>query len=131
MADARRSSARGSSGARGRAAPPPSVAKEIKELNWFQRNVLCMNVKIGRGQYDAHLEREQLAHNQALIMHRLKTPQLPPPKQKDHVPYKQWTASSDVDWLEIKKQLKGMGAPSGSSAQPAHDDSEDDDEEDN
>ena len=123
MADARRSGARGSSGARGRAAPPPSVAKEIKELNWFQRNILCMNVEIRRGQYDAHLEREQLAHNQALIMHHLKTPQLPPPKQKTPVPYKKWTASPDVDWLEIEKHLKG--APSGSSAQPAQDDDED------
>ena len=88
MTDARRSGARGGSGARGQAAPPPSVAQEIKQLNWFQKNVLYMNVEIRRGQYDAHLEREQLAHNQALIMHRLKTPQLPPPKQKDHVPYK-------------------------------------------
>ena len=61
----------------------------------------------------------------------LKTPQLPPPKQKDPVPYKTWTASPDVDWLEIEKQLKGKGAPSGSSAQPARDDSEDDDEENN
>ena len=130
MADARRSGARRSSGAHGEAVPPRSVAKEIKELNWFQKNVLCMNVEIRRGQYDAHLEREQLSHNQALILHRLKTPQQPPPKQKDPVPYKKWTASPDVDWLEIERQLKGMSAPSGSSSQPAHDDDGEDDEED-
>ena len=130
MADARHSGARRSSGAHGEAVPTRSVAKEIKELNWFQKNVLCMNVEIRKGQYDAHLEREQLSHNQALILHQLKSPALPPPKQKSPVPYKKWTASSNVDWLEIERQLKGMSAPSGSSSQPARNDDEEDDEED-
>jgi hypothetical protein len=102
--------------ARGSGAMPrgASIGKEIKKLNWFQRNVLCMNVEIRKSQYRAHLERREIAHNQALIIHRLKQSELPPPKKKTPLPYKSWTGSS-VDWVEMEKQL-GIH-PSGCSAQ--------------
>ena len=82
-----------------------------------------MNVEIRREQYQAHLERKEIAHNQALIIHRLKNTDRDPPTKKPPASYKQWTGTS-VDWLEIEKQLQM--APSGSSAQPAQ--GEDDDE---
>jgi hypothetical protein len=40
MADAR------GSGAHAKKPRVPSIAKEVKQLNWFQRNILCMNVDI-------------------------------------------------------------------------------------
>jgi hypothetical protein len=73
-----------------------------------------MNVEIRKSQYRAHLERREIAHNQALIIHRLKQSELPPPKKKTPLPYKSWTGSS-VDWVEMEKQL-GIH-PSGCSAQ--------------
>jgi hypothetical protein len=100
----------------------PAIGKEIKKLNWFQRNVLCMNVDIRKSQYKAHLENQQILHNQALIIHRLKRSELPPPKQKTPLPYKTWTGSS-VDWVEMEKQL-GIHT-SGSTAQQAQDDDDD------
>ena len=112
-------------GAHGRTAHAPSVAREVKQLNWFQRNILCMNVEIHKEQYQAHLERKQIAHNQALIIHRLRNTQKPPLAQNSLVPYKTWTGTS-VDWLEIEKQLNM--APSGSSAQPTQDDDGDNSE---
>ena len=75
-----------------------------------------MNVEIRKEQYQAHLERKQIAHNQALIIHRLKNTDRAPPTMKQPASYKQWTGTS-VDWLEIEKQRQM--APSGSSAQPA------------
>jgi hypothetical protein len=104
----------------------PSIAKEVKQLNWFQRNILCMNVDIRKEQYQAHLERQQLAHNQALMLHHLKNSQAPPPKQKTPESYKKWTASP-VDWVEIEKQL--YLAPSRSSAQPEQGDDVEEDSE--
>jgi hypothetical protein len=118
MADAR------ASGAHAGMPQVPSIAKEIKQLNWFQRNILCMNVDIRKEQYQAHLERQQLIHNQALMLHRLRNSQAPPPKQKTPESYKKWTASP-VDWVEIEKQL--YLAPSGSSAQPEQVDDEEED----
>jgi hypothetical protein len=120
MADAR------ASGAHASIPRVPSIAKEIKQLNWFQRNILCMNVDIRKSQYQAHLERQQLAHNQDLILHRLRNSIAPPPKMKTPEPYKKWTASP-VDWVEIEKQL--YLAPSGSSAQQEQGDDEEEDSE--
>jgi hypothetical protein len=84
-----------------------------------------MNVDIRKSQYKAHLENQQILHNQALIIHRLKRSELPPPKQKTPLPYKTWTGSS-VDWVEMEKQL-GLHT-SGSTAQQAQDDDDDDSE---
>ena len=80
--------------AHGGSSHTPSIAREVKELNWFQRNILCMNVEIRKEQYKAHLERKQIAHKQALIIHHLKNTQKPPPAQKSPVPYKTWTGTS-------------------------------------
>ena len=54
--------ARASGAAHGRHAPTkktraPSISKEVKKLNWFERNVLCMKVDIHKEQYRAHCER--------------------------------------------------------------------------
>jgi hypothetical protein len=84
-----------------------------------------MNVDIRKSQYKAHLENQQILHNQALIIHRLKRSELPPPKQKTPLPYKTWTGSS-VDWVEMEKQL-GIHS-SSSTTQQAHDIDDDDSE---
>jgi hypothetical protein len=40
------------------------VAQEYKKLNWFQRNVLCMNMDIHHKQYDSYVAHKHLNDNQ-------------------------------------------------------------------
>ena len=35
----------------------PTLAKEVKQLSWFQKYVLCMNVEIHKEQHRTHNER--------------------------------------------------------------------------
>jgi hypothetical protein len=38
--------------------------QEYKKLNWFQRNVLCMNVDIRHKQYDIYVAQKHMNDNQ-------------------------------------------------------------------
>jgi hypothetical protein len=42
-------------------------AQEYKRLNWFQRNVLCMNVDIRHKQYDSYVAQKHMNDNQQAL----------------------------------------------------------------
>ena len=76
---------------RGRTIPPrvPSIRPQLKKLNWFQRNVLCMGNDIRRGQYDAYCERKD-------ILKRL--PRLPDEAAVSNpLSFDAWTAKEQLD----------------------------------
>ena len=50
----------------------PTLKKEVKQLSWFQKYMLCMNVEIHKEQYRAHNERLDILHNQAVLLHHVK-----------------------------------------------------------
>jgi hypothetical protein len=61
-------------------APGRSIAhREVKKLNWFQRNVLCMNIEIHKENFEASRQRSDIQHTQAVIRHKLSGEQGPPP----------------------------------------------------
>jgi hypothetical protein len=37
-----------------------AVSREVKQLTWFQKNILCMNVEIHRENYQAYVERKSI-----------------------------------------------------------------------
>jgi hypothetical protein len=41
--------------------------QEYKKLNWFQRNVLCMNVDIRHKQYDSYVAQKHMNDNQEAL----------------------------------------------------------------
>jgi hypothetical protein len=41
--------------------------KEFKKLNWFQRNVLCMNVDIRHKQYESYIAQKHMNDNQQAL----------------------------------------------------------------
>ena len=49
----------------------PSIGKEVKKLSWFQKCMLCMSVDIHKEQYHAHKERQDILHNQSVILHHI------------------------------------------------------------
>jgi hypothetical protein len=42
-------------------------AQEYKKLNWFQRNVLCMNVDICHKQYESYIAQKHINDNQDIL----------------------------------------------------------------
>ena len=107
----------------------PSIAPEIKKLNWFQRNIMCMKIDIHKEQYNAYRERRDIAHSQQLILHHVSGAAGPPPKSPTPVAYNKWN-TSHVNWVEMEQQL--YSAPVASSppqAQVSDDEDDDDDEE--
>ena len=79
-----------------------------------------MNVEIRKEQHRAHNERLDILQNQVVILHRAKHTEGHPPAQKPAPSYKEWNDTSDIDWIEIEKQLQGTSAEGPS--QPAPDD---------
>ena len=102
----------------------PTLAKEVKQLNWFQKYLLCMNVDIRKEQHRAHNERLDILHNQEVLIHHVTRQRGNPPVKKRAPSYQEWNNNSEIDWIEIEKQLKGSLAEGPS--QPAQEDDEDD-----
>ena len=105
----------------------PTLAKEVKQLNWFQKYLLCMNVDIRKEQHRAHNERLDILHNQDVLIHHVTKHRGNPPVRKRAPSYQEWNNNSEIDWIEIEKQLKGSSAEGPS--QPAQEDEEEDGEE--
>lgn len=125
MGDARKSHTR--------QATTPSFAPQVKKLNWFQRNVLCMNVDIRREQYDAYRERRHMDNTQQLILHHVSGSTAAPPAEVAPLSYEQWNAGSQTPWVQMEKHLLET-APSARafptytrarSSRPAHEEDED------
>jgi hypothetical protein len=47
------------------------MTKEVKKLNWFQKNVLCLNVEIHKENYQGYRERKDIMDTQRQILHKL------------------------------------------------------------
>ena len=116
MADAR--------GIRKQHTPTASIAPQIKKLNWFQRNVLCMKVDIHHEQYNAYCRDLQSAHTQQLILHQLSGARGSPPKASTPTPYNKWGASQ-YPWVKMEKELYNTKKAPPSSLNTAHTDAED------
>jgi hypothetical protein len=78
------------------------VPKRVKQLNWFQKHVLCMKVEIHRDNYDAYHERKAIVDTQREILHKLSGEQaaLSPPTPP--IAYNKWHTDS-YDWGAMEK----------------------------
>jgi hypothetical protein len=47
----------------GRSVASPFVQREVKKLNWFQRNVMCMNIEIHKENFKASRQRADIQHS--------------------------------------------------------------------
>ena len=88
MGDARRGATRPS--------PVPSFDTP-KKLNWFQRNILCMNADIRRGQYDTYLRQENI------LKHLPRLPNDPP--ESAPLSFAQWNEGSQFPWAQLESHL--------------------------
>jgi hypothetical protein len=113
--------ARASGTAPARSAAAPLLQKEVKKLNWFQRNVLCMNIEIHKENFQASCQRADIQRTQAVILRKLSGEKGPPPEPPVHPSYNSWH-SSQVHWSEIEQSILRSSVP---RTTPATDDSED------
>ena len=114
--------ARSSAQAPGRSVATPLIQREVKKLNWFQRNVLCMNIEIHKENFQASRQRTDIQHTQAVILHKLSGEQGPPPQPPVHPAYSGWH-SSQVPWSNIEQSL--MRSNISRASPPAADSGED------
>ena len=105
----------------------PSIAPEIKKLNWFQRKILCMGVDIRKEQYTAYRDRHDMAYDQKLILHHVSGSKSARPKAKAPLSYSKWNRSQ-VPWVDVEKVLYSDPAAATRSPPPADSDDEDDDD---
>lgn len=121
-----------------RAAAPtyvPATHAKVKKLNWFQRNILCMNVDIRKEQYTAYKDRRQLAYNQELILHHASGSPAPT-DLSDPLTFAQWNQGSLAPWTQIDHDLGGSSYTTGhdydddEEAEYEDDDEDDDDDDD-
>ena len=112
MGDARRSTRMSST--------VPSFAPQVKKLNWFQRNILCMNVDIRRGQYEAYRREENI------LKHLPRLPDDPPASAL--LSYDKWNEGSSFPWAQVEHHLleTAPARPAYAPEPPTADDSEED-----
>ena len=103
-----------------------SIAPEIKELNWFQRNVLCMKVDIHKAQYTAYHERHDMSRTQHLILHHVSRASGAPPEPTPPLAYTKWN-TQQYPWIEVQRELYRAPAASSSTRAPADDDEDEED----
>ena len=102
----------------------------MKKLNWFQRNVLCMNIDIRKEQYTTFKDRRQLAHDQQLILHHA-SGSAAPADLTAPLSYAQWNQGSMALWSQIESDLGGSSYSTGQAYEDTYgDEYVDDDEED-
>ena len=112
--------------ASGRRSTVSPMAREVKQLNWFQRNILCMGIDIHKGQYEAYRRDHERDHTQQLILHHVSgaTGHPPPPTAPD--PYAQWNTSG-INYGKLESCL--FPPPPRAPTPPADDDDDEYDEE--
>ena len=104
--------ARSSGSHRSASAAAPVFKPKSRPLNWFQRHVLCMNVDIRHGQYEAYCERQN-------ILKRLPTLPNDPPVS-DPLYYDKWNEQSYTPWGEMESYLLTSAPPGSTSTSHAH-----------
>jgi hypothetical protein len=70
-----------------RSATSPLIQEEVKKLNWFQRNVLFINIEIHKENFQASRQHADIQHTQAVILHKLSGEQGPHPQPPVHPSY--------------------------------------------
>jgi hypothetical protein len=103
------------------------VESNVRKLNWFQRNVLCMNVAIHKENYQAYKERKSILDNQAIILHKLNNSEGEAPEPSAPVDYSVWETSA-YNWHDVDRCLQSSS--SAPPPPPADDDEEEYDEDD-
>ena len=111
----------------------PSIHAKVKQLNWFQRNILCMNVDIRKEQYTAYKDRCQSAYNQELILHHISGSPAPAALTAP-LSYAQWNHGAMAPWTQFENDLDGSSYTTGQayediSSDEDEDDAEEDDDE--
>jgi hypothetical protein len=101
------------------------VETQVRKLNWFQRNVLCMNVAIHKENYQAYKERKSILDNQAVILHKLNNSEGDAPEPSAPVDYTVWESSA-YNWFDVDRCLQSSS--SAPPPPPADDDDEYDDD---
>ena len=102
----------------------PATHAHVKKLNWFQRNILCMNVDIRKEQYNAYKDRRQLYYKQDLILHHASGSPAPA-ALSEPLTFAQWNQGSLAPWTLIDQDLGGSSYTTGYD----YDDEEEDDDE--
>jgi hypothetical protein len=82
--------ARSSASTREQRAAATAMSREVRKLNWFERNVLCMKVEIHHENYQAYVERKAIQDTQQLILHRLSGAQTVEPTPTTATLYAAW-----------------------------------------
>jgi hypothetical protein len=67
-----------------------AASREFKQLNWFQKNILCMNVEIHRENYQAYVERKAIMDTQQQILHHISCSQSAAPAATPATAYSRW-----------------------------------------
>ena len=83
----------------------PPIARKVKQLSRFQRNILCMGVATRKEQYVAYKERLEIAHDQKLILHHVTGASGAPPTRPTPTPYARWNSSSGLNYGELERHL--------------------------
>jgi hypothetical protein len=108
--------------------------QEYKKLNWFQRNVLCMNVDICHKQYDSYVAQKHMNDNQQALHKAFRATRLgyvesPSSPSSGTHSYGKWSKGF-VDWQafdEVTSHPFGASSVShGKQPMAPEDDKEDD-----
>ena len=95
--------------------PPPRdvgkgkevVQREMKNLSWFKRTMLCMNIAIHKENYVAHKERKLIIANQHRLFKELekKKDGTPPPFVEDNPPEPSTESEKTVSYEKWNSDL--------------------------
>jgi hypothetical protein len=93
------------------------VSQEFKKINWFQRNVLCMNMDILHKQYDSYVAQKHMNDNQQALHKAFHSTHLgyveSPPAQESSGTYSigKWSKGF-VDWKAFDEVTSHLTEPS-------------------
>jgi hypothetical protein len=107
--------------------------QEFKKLNWFQRNVLCMNVDIRHKQYESYITQKHMNDNQQALHKAFRASQLgyvesPPSSSSSGTHfYGKWSKGL-TDWQAFEEVTSGTSNVCHGKKPMASDDIEEGDE---
>ena len=121
--------------------PSPPTKEKIRQLNWFQRTLLCMQTTIHKENHDAYIERKRIIHNQGVIMKEInelrgkqKAPKVDDESSSEEsgktITYSKWNCNS-VDWAafsEVTSQPSTSNVEKGKGPAESESEYEDQDE---
>jgi hypothetical protein len=84
-----------------------AVSREVKQLIWFQKNILCMNVEIHRENYQAYVERKAIMYTQQQILHHVSGSQSVALTATPAVDYARWSVDH-YNSTEMERHLYGV-----------------------